>query len=238
MSESTKVCSVMAAEYLPQLEIPAESKVKEQERVCEIYKIVCNESGKIYVGQTVSHILNNGSYIKFGTRKRFIGHVSEALSKKTKQCRYLNNAIRKYGKDAFSIFVIGSCKMEEGDHYECLAIQNEKALFPMGYNLKMGGKSCAYTLEAKKNLASSVKNLADKARYVKYKNFKLSADVDPKSVIFPLKRRSGQYGWGIRIGKISQNVFELKTDFGGTHQKLDDSYERAILFVKWLQRLS
>ena len=52
------------------------------ERYCEIYKITCLTSGKIYVGQAVSHILNHKRYRPYGYTRRFNCHISEAFSTK------------------------------------------------------------------------------------------------------------------------------------------------------------
>ena len=54
--------------------------VEKEERYVEIYKITCLNSGKCYVGQAVSHILNHGKYRRYGMKKRFNCHVSEAFS--------------------------------------------------------------------------------------------------------------------------------------------------------------
>lgn len=50
--------------------------VAESERHIEIYELYCRPTGKAYVGQAVSHILNHGKYRRFKT------HVSEAFSSK------------------------------------------------------------------------------------------------------------------------------------------------------------
>ena len=64
--------------------IPLDYKniVEENERYVEIYKITCLETNKMYVGQAVSHILNNGKYRRYGMVRRLNGHISEAFSKK------------------------------------------------------------------------------------------------------------------------------------------------------------
>ena len=75
----------------------------ESERYCEIYKIVCLTTKKIYIGQAVSHILNHKKYRPHGMDGRFRCHISEAFSKKKCQSHYLNNAIRKYGPSDFKL---------------------------------------------------------------------------------------------------------------------------------------
>ena len=65
------------------------------DRYCEIYKIISLSTNKIYVGQSVSHILNHKRYRPYGHEGRFRCHISEAFSTKKNQSHFLNNAIRK-----------------------------------------------------------------------------------------------------------------------------------------------
>jgi hypothetical protein len=110
-----------------------------------IYKITCKENDKIYIGQTYSHIKNHGKYRPAGYLKRFASHISEAITNtKKKQCTYLNNAIRKYGKDSFSCELIKTCELSEMDNYEKDYIVKYNSLFPTGYNLTHGGKGAMY----------------------------------------------------------------------------------------------
>ena len=55
------------------------------ERYCEIYKITNLITKKLYVGQTVSHVLNHGKYRKYGYQKRLESHFSEAIKKLSRQ---------------------------------------------------------------------------------------------------------------------------------------------------------
>jgi hypothetical protein len=108
----------------------------------EIYIIKNKINNMIYIGQTRSHVLNHKKYRPFGYKKRFIGHVNEANDiNKKKQCTYLNNAIRKYGKDNFTSELIKICELDKLDHYEQKYIKKYNSLFPNGYNLTVGGKS-------------------------------------------------------------------------------------------------
>ena len=112
--------------------------VEQNERCVEIYKIICIENNKCYIGQTVSHILNNGKYRRFGMHKRLLGHISEAFSKKKHQCHYLNNAIRKYGADKFEVKLLEICSIENSDNREAFYIVSHNTMYPNGYNLKLG----------------------------------------------------------------------------------------------------
>ena len=63
-----------------------------------------------------------------------------AIQKKN-QCKYLNNAIRKSGKDKFSVELIVKCKLTELNDLEIKYINDYNSLYPNGYNLTKGGKT-------------------------------------------------------------------------------------------------
>lgn len=106
-----------------------------------IYLITNTNNNKYYVGQTLSHRKNKGKYRPFGYEGRFKDHISEAIcNTKKKQCTYLNNAIRKYGKEAFSVKLITTCPIKELDTMEEKYIKDYNSLYPNGYNLTVGGK--------------------------------------------------------------------------------------------------
>lgn len=109
--------------------------------VGHIYLITNTQNNKRYVGQTLSHRKNRGKYRPFGYIGRFNDHVSEALcNSKKKQCTYLNNAIRSYGKEAFQVELLLVCSRQELDVQERKYIDDYATLYPNGYNLTHGGK--------------------------------------------------------------------------------------------------
>jgi hypothetical protein len=106
-----------------------------------IYIITNIITNKKYVGQTVSHRKNKNKYRPFGFEGRFKDHISEALcNTKKKQCNYLNNSIREYGKEAFKVELITECRKDELDKIEEKYIKELNTLYPNGYNLTTGGK--------------------------------------------------------------------------------------------------
>ena len=110
--------------------------------VGHIYLIKNTKLDKLYVGQTLSHRKNKSKYRPFGFQGRFNDHISEATcNTKKKQCTYLNNAIRLYGKDAFSVTLITTCPPLELDNLEKFYIKEYNTLYPNGYNLTIGGKT-------------------------------------------------------------------------------------------------
>jgi len=106
-----------------------------------IYVITNVDNKKQYVGQTLSHRKNHNKYRPFGYQGRFKDHISEALcNTKKKQCNYLNNAIRQYGKNKFKVELITECSKDELDSMEQLYIKEYNSMYPNGYNLTKGGK--------------------------------------------------------------------------------------------------
>lgn len=112
----------------------------------QIYKMTSTKTNKCYVGQTRSHKKNNNKYRPFGYNGRFNDHISEAIcNTKKNQCVYLNNAIRKYGKESFVIKLIETCELDIMDERETYYIKENNSLFPNGYNLTKGGQNFSDT---------------------------------------------------------------------------------------------
>lgn len=107
-----------------------------------VYIITNTETSKNYIGQTLTHRLNKGKYKLFGIEGRFKDHISEAVcNTKKKQCTYLNNSIRQYGKDKFTVELLHTCEKNDLDKWEKHYIKEYNSLFPNGYNLTAGGKT-------------------------------------------------------------------------------------------------
>jgi len=197
------------------------------ERYCEIYKITNLTSGKLYVGQSVSHILNHKRYRPYGHEGRFRCHVSEAFSTKKNQSHYLNNAIRKYGVADFVVELIECCEITNSDVRETHYIKELNSLFPNGYNLKNGGCVFTHSDESKKRVSDGVLSYYKDKKYERFKDIK-TIDDDIEKYIKPLNRNNEQYGWYVYIDRI-------KADFGGVHITLEESRKCAIEFIKNLK---
>jgi hypothetical protein len=197
------------------------------ERYCEIYKITSLTTGKIYVGQAVSHILNHKRYRPYGHEGRFRCHVSEAFSTKKNQSHYLNNAIRKYGVADFVVELIECCEINQANDREIHYIKHYSSLFPGGYNLKNGGSVFTHSDESKKRVSNGVKKYFKDKKYERFKDI-TEIDDDIEKYIKPLNRNKTQYGWYVYIER-------KKTDFGGVHISLDESKEEAKEFIIYLK---
>lgn len=196
-------------------------------RYCEIYKIKNIVNNKLYVGQAVSHILNHKRYRPYGHNGRFKCHISEAFSNKKNQSYYLNNSIRKYGVDKFTVEIIECCELNKSDERESYYINLYNTLYPNGYNLKDGGKTFIHSEESKKRLSIGVMNYYKDKKFDKFKNVK-NIDEDIEKYIKPLKRYNEQYGWYVYIDRC-------KADFGGVHISLEESKLKAIEFIHELK---
>jgi group I intron endonuclease len=199
------------------------------ERYCEIYKIVNLTTGKIYVGQAVSHILNHKKYRPYGCEGRFRCHISEAFSSKKNQSHFLNNAIRKYGIDDFVVELIECCEIDKSNEREIYYIKELNSLYPNGYNLKNGGSVFTHSDESKKRLSNGVLNYFKDKKFDRFKNIK-KIDVNIEKYIKPLNRHNEQYGWYVYIDRC-------KADFGGVHIPLEESKKNAIEFIEKLREL-
>lgn len=111
-----------------------------------LYKIINNVNGKLYIGQTSI----DEKIKERGSLRRFKQHIYCAIKKKNK-CIILENAIRKYGENNFSIETILYCDLNNLNNYEINLIKlydstNKKN----GYNISQGGSGCSGHMTEKK----------------------------------------------------------------------------------------
>jgi hypothetical protein len=204
--------------------------ISKDQRYIEIYKIICFETEKCYIGQTVSHVLNTTKYRRYGMEKRLRCHISEAFSKKKNQCHYLNNSIRKYGADNFDVELLERCYPEESDDREAYYIIKYNTMFPNGYNLKLGTITTHLSAEGRKRVSTGVCRFYENKKYDRFDMIKIPSDIDDNldKYIRPLRKYGKQYGWYVYIER-------KKADFGGIHILLEDSRKRAEEFINELK---
>ena len=95
-----------------------------------IYVAINKVTGKKYVGKTRTHIWHHGKYRNFGYIRRWNGHLSEAINNvKKNQCTYLNNSIRKHGKNNWTLKLLFVCDFDMLNYYENLFVKLEKTIF-------------------------------------------------------------------------------------------------------------
>ena len=193
-------------------------------RYCQIYKITNIKTEKVYIGQSVSHILNHKRYRPYGYEGRFKCHISEAFSDKKNQSHFLNNSIRKYGVKNFKVELLENCECNEADRREIFNISKFNSLYPNGYNLKNGGMTFQHTKESKLRVSKGVKKYFIDRKLERFKDIEIN-NLDYEKYIRPLNRNNNQYGWYVYIEKT-------KADFGGVHINLKTSYIEAKKFLK------
>ena len=107
----------------------------------DIYCIT-SPSGKKYIGQA-KKVLSSGK--KWGYLSRWRDHISDSKTKN--YCRLLNNAIRKYGDENFTVELLCECTLDELNDKEIEYISMYNTVSPNGYNLTHGGHNCKQTPE-------------------------------------------------------------------------------------------
>ena len=225
-----------------------------------IYLISCTSTNLCYVGQTISHRKNKKRYRPFGILGRFNDHVSEAVNNtKKKQCSFLNNAIRKYGKDVFTVQELEICPKADLNAREAHYIAEYKTLSPDGYNLTKGGKTtyiesyldhstiaapkkrggCTHRSdETKQKMSASLKEKALDAAFCKgrsdaatQQHLSVKLERFKGCTIDPKKADSYIRSKGdIVIVKIA----EKSTQFASKHDTKEQKREKARAFIKLL----
>lgn len=186
----------------------------------EIYLARNKINNMPYVGQTRTHILNHGKFRPFGSHKRWVQHVSEAIGNYKHQSQKLNNAIRKYGGDAFEVTILETCEIDELNVLEKLYIEEFDSM-KNGYNLTYGGDKQFMTEEGKQKVANTL------IEYFKDKKLKKFEGKTVEKITISLQEYIDK-----KIVKIYATVAEHRqqricVDFGGKKCTVDDSAIRA-----------
>ena len=126
----------------------------------EIYIIKNKINGNAYIGQALLKVGKSRSI--WGAKGRFRSHIREAFGSMDDHCLYLNNALRKYGVDNFSVEVLEQCKtIEEMNDVECNLIKKYNTLAPNGYNLQTGGTNTIHSKETCQKRSNSLKKMLE-----------------------------------------------------------------------------
>jgi hypothetical protein len=176
----------------------------ESKRWIEIYKIINIVNNKIYIGQAVSHIRKRNKFMPHGTEGRFVTHLQEALGNNTTKysCRNLNNAIKKYGKEKFTLQILHNCHLEDANKLETQEIINNNSLVPNGYNLTTSCKSFCPSIEFRQNISHSLINSLFDKRIENIMKYEVNIPDNYEIYVIPKYRNKKQCGWRIRIKDI------------------------------------
>lgn len=151
----------------------------------QIYKATSKTSGKSYIGQTRSHIIDRMKYREFGYLKRWQTHVTEAYNPNATQCVALNNAIKLYGESDFTVELIDTCGIEHDDiddlnYLETYYIEKYSTTTPNGYNLDKGGDSKIFTEEKRQNISTALKKFYESDENCKIRAKRIAGQHDAK----------------------------------------------------------
>ena len=212
-------------------------------RWVEIYKITNITNQKLYIGQAVSHIRKKNKFVPHGTNGRFNKHVQEALGNNNTKysCRNLNNAIKKYGPNNFTLQLLYNCNLEDANKLESEEIIKHNSLVPNGYNLITNCKSFCPSLYFRMSLSSGlITSLKDK-RIERIMKYTLNITDDYESYVTPKNRNKIHCGWRIRLKdivvsdkKISPNK---ELEFTSPLISLEENKIRAIEFLTNIREL-
>jgi group I intron endonuclease len=157
----------------------------------DIY-VLTSPSGKKYVGQSVQ-FLPCGK--RHGYIKRWKQHVYEAKTGKDfSVC--LNNAIRKYGEETFTVELLLTCNISDLNRWEQHYIKHLNTFHPNGYNLTEGGSNGRQSLitREKKRISGLGKN---KGKQYPRRPRKLEEDGDLPKYVRSYHDSNGKDGYRV-----------------------------------------
>lgn len=195
-----------------------------------IYIITNSKNGKKYIGQTLSHKLNAKKYRPFGARRRLNQHISDALcNTKKKQCSYLANAIRKYGKDSFDVEILEYCEIEDSNDKEIFYISKHNTIAPNGYNLCEGGKKGPTLYQQRIKLMKKTQEQFSEKKLQKYNGIKFDVENIEQYIH---ERHCDKYG-GIYYALI---INKIKSIFVAQHIPSHELKQQVYNFLEELKK--
>jgi len=96
-----------------------------------IYQITCNPTNMKYVGQATKFKYKHGKPYNYGASGRWSDHLANSKTRNTPLCQ----AIKTYGKGAFTIKVLEEGQLETLDEREAHWISELNTIHPHGYNV-------------------------------------------------------------------------------------------------------
>jgi group I intron endonuclease len=128
--------------------------VGDEKRIWTIYCHTCTVTGKKYVGQTTKTM-----------RERWYGHTSSARLCKRRRRTPFQNAIRKYGPEAFLHEVLESVGSERAaNEAEARWVAALNTRVPYGYNLDSGGHAAPRHEETGRKIRAARMRLSPEER--------------------------------------------------------------------------
>ena len=181
----------------------------------DIYVITNLINNKMYIGQAKQYKINGYCHGYLG---RWKSHLAE-LKMTDKGCRILNNAMKKYGVENFSVELVLSCKLNEIDWFEQFCISYFETLHPNGYNIRSGGKD-GYHCQNSRELMRQ-KKLGSNNH-----NFGKPRTAETKQKISFAKKGDKHHFYGKELS------YNHKLNLSKSHKKYDTSLPMYIAYVK------
>lgn len=157
----------------------------------DIY-LLTSPSGKKYVGQAVQ-FLPSGK--KHGFIKRWKQHVYEArVGKDYSVC--LNNAIRKYGENNFTVELLLTCRIDKLNEWEQFYIKHLNTMHPQGYNLTEGGSNGRQSIVTRERKRQSALG-KNKGKEYPRRERKFEEDKDLPKYVRSYRDKNGKNGYRV-----------------------------------------
>jgi group I intron endonuclease len=177
-------------------------------------------SGKKYIGQAVKKLKSGKNW---GYINRWKDHIRDSNTKN--YCRLLNNSIRKYGYESFTLELIKECLVEELNKYEQQYILELNTLAPNGYNLTSGGNFCKQTEETQILKRNSMIGKNKGKIYPKRTRKREEDNILPKYIRYYIDK-SGKEGY-----RISNHPLVKQKSFLSKYLTLNEKLELALNYL-------
>ena len=163
-----------------------------------IYKITNKTNNKNYIGQTSRSI-----------NERFGEHLRDAYNRNSEQPIY--RAIRKYGKENFSVELLEECNIADIDEREIYYI-NKYDTYNNGYNATLGGegKPVVNYKELAEDFLNSNKSIRQYAKDNKKKETTIRNALNSSGLMEEYKEKHPEYN--NRDNAISVTMIDKKTN--------------------------
>lgn len=211
----------------------------------EIYIITCTVTGKQYVGQARHYVRCKESVKRHGMMARWGAHLREAaryaktkvIGEEPKNRSILNNAILKYGKDAFVVEKLEDCEdLETLNNAEQQWIQTMDTMVPNGYNIRPGGNSFKHSEGSRKKQSELIETHYAKKRREFFKD-----KIIIRAVMRDVKANGGESKPHVRVYVYynttdNPNEQQKRTNFQYNDGTKEDAWRRATEFANSLSK--
>jgi len=213
----------------------------------DVYVITNNINNKQYVGQAISHLKVKNKYKPYGAEGRLKAHFREANSNKKHQCAYLNNAIREYGKENFTVHVIFNCSKKKIDELEIQSIQEYGTMYPNGYNIMRGGRKIEGYIEKDSSIPRKSPSLEHRLEmsartraFIRNKKMNQCLDyfrtIKLEKIDSYLKQGRDNDGYDCYMLSFKGGKIPIRAIFGGQHITLEESLTMCKEFYSELNK--